>query len=189
MKFLCRSQNKRRVTALKIALLGAPGTGKSQLSTALNLALRASGWPAAIFTAEASLLDRPDLTLLMGLEAPRDDALAADQSIRVALAQAGNAYEVLYGPAGDRLARALALIEKRLLEKNQGDVPTPSDHQAADETARNADQKPESDSNKSAYYSANYPSYSAVWACAKCSDPQCEHRLLTDLLARRFTAP
>ncbi len=29
-----------------------------------------------------------------------------------------------------------------------------------------------------------------IWVCDKCSDPQCEHRLLTDLLAKRLiTAP
>lgn len=29
-----------------------------------------------------------------------------------------------------------------------------------------------------------------IWVCDKCSDPQCEHRLLTDLLAKRpTTAP
>lgn len=26
-----------------------------------------------------------------------------------------------------------------------------------------------------------------IWVCDKCSDPQCEHRLLTDLLAKRLT--
>jgi hypothetical protein len=27
-----------------------------------------------------------------------------------------------------------------------------------------------------------------VWMCEKCSDPQCEHRLLTALLAQRDSA-
>lgn len=29
----------------------------------------------------------------------------------------------------------------------------------------------------------------AAWACERCADPACEHRLFTDLMARRASAP
>ncbi len=156
---------------LKIALVGAPDTGKSQLAAALTGALEASGWPAAIV-----LIDKPalqsdlashDLILLMGLDTRSDARLAqeaADQQIRTALAHANMAYRVIYGVDEERLHQALQACESLL---KQGTQPgqTPNSRIASLKKGKKIQQW--------------------VWPCDKCSDPQCEHRLLTDLLARR----
>ncbi|HEY3048981.1 MAG TPA: hypothetical protein VGJ72_16155 [Polaromonas sp.] len=153
---------------LKIALLGAPNTGKSQLSAALSRALEVSAWHAVIAIAEtpALLADpvRYDLTLLMGLETLAQSPelarqqLAADQSIRAALALSGVPYRVLYGQQQERLEQALREFERLL--------PAAAPHTRQD-TGPGSKTK------------------AWVWACDKCSDPQCEHRLLSDLLAQR----
>ena len=153
---------------LKIALLGAPNTGKSQLAATLSRALEVSAWHAVVVTAETpALLAEPvryDLTLLMGLEtlaqSPElaQQQLAADQSIRAALALSGAPYRVIYGQQQERLEQALREFERLLPAAEQG-------------TRQNTDPG----SKAKAW----------VWVCDKCSDPQCEHRLLSDLLAQR----
>jgi hypothetical protein len=156
------------VTALKVALAGAPGTGKSKLLSALRRALHASACPAVIaITDPAAMQCGPagcDLTLLMGLETSDQAMRAADQPLRAALARNGTAYQVLYGTPAERLAQALAIIEAGL--------PRP----AGPDTPEASGQK--DDSRKP-----------WLWVCDKCSDPQCEHRLLSDLLLLRATAP
>ena len=108
-----------------------------------------------------------DLVLLAGLEVAvparvRDVADAApdqdaiDQSIRAALA--GISYRVLYGTVGERLAHALHAVDSLLSAASRPRHTTRPDglkHQPW------------------------------AWMCEKCSDPQCEHRLLTALLAGR----
>lgn len=145
---------------MRIALAGAPDTGLSQLFEALRRALQASGWPVRILMAEPGAAHGHDLTFLMGLQSAPDDMLAADQSIRAALIRTGTAYEVLYGSADERVAQALRAIEHRLVA-----------------TEILAPLKP------------SRSSQTWQWICDKCSDPVCEHRLLTDLLAQRLTAP
>lgn len=164
-----------------IALLGAPYTGKSALAGGLNSAARAGGWQVAI-TLGPSLPMLPaalpgyKLVLLTGLQNPpdsphdpRQDAAcqrmqaAADASIRSALAGAGTPYQVLYGRPEERLAQACAAIE-RLLQPAQPRKPaSPEDPPGQQPDSRR----------------------SWIWSCDKCSDPQCEHMLLTRLLARR----
>lgn len=152
---------------VKIAIAGAPLTGKSPLATALGNALQASGRQAVVTVAStpcpADLMGH-DLVLLTGLEPTRQvhgavasitpaAQEAADQAIRAALASAGIAYRVMYGTSAQRLAQALDAVNP----------PSPQRTIAA----RNG--------RKSAW----------TWVCEKCSDPTCEHRLLSDLLARR----
>ena len=151
---------------LKIALLGAPNTGKSQLAAALGRTLEPSARHALIVMAETpALLAEPvryDLTLLMGLETLAQSPeraqrqLAADQSLRAALARSGLPYHVLYGQPSERLAQALRELEFLL----------PAAGQRTRQNTGSAGK-------------------AWVWACDKCSDPQCEHRLLSDLLAQR----
>ena len=167
------------MTLLKIALTGAPRTGKSELASALNDAARALAWPVQVVVSDTpapqSELTSYNLVLLMGLEAAAASpplntpagALAqeaADQSIRTALARAAVPYRVLYGPGQERLAHARCALES-LLERAKPRLPPSSP------------EKPPS--------AANQP---WVWLCDKCSDPQCEHRLLTGLLAQRAQA-
>lgn len=152
---------------MKIAIAGAPSSGKSPLAAALGQALQASGRQAVVTVAStpfpADLMGH-DLVLLTGLEPTLrvDGAVAsitpaaqeaADQALRAALASAGIAYRVMYGTSDQRLAQALDAVNP----------PAPQRTIAA----RNG--------RKSAW----------TWVCDKCSDPACEHRLLSDLLAHR----
>lgn len=147
---------------LKIAVTGAPSTGKHQLATALGRALKDAGRDALVAVTDPSTppggAAGHGLTLLCGLEsaAPAHEQ-AADQSIRAALAAGDMAYCVLYGSAPQRLAQALGAVE-RLLPGLPQQKPAPVRREG----------------NKA-----------WVWACDKCSDPVCEHRLLSDLLAQR----
>jgi hypothetical protein len=157
---------------LKIALAGAANTGKRELAAALTQALQACGEHAF----EVVMADTPErlaglapnnLTLLMGLnirQAPTcatGEQEAEDGLIRTALANAGAPYQVMYGEGEERLAQALQAAQ-RLLPRSG--MRRPGGH-------------------------ASKPKPSTwVWMCDKCSDPQCEHRLLTALLAQRSKA-
>lgn len=172
---------------LNIALVGAPQTGKSALAAALNGALETSACAASVVIDPAHLpaasLAGYDRILLMGLELPvrgldmgdlpaltaqRDEVReAADQSIRIALLQAGVPYQVIYGSAEERLAHALAALEPLLKTAGQRLRHSPGAAGGPDSAGKTRPWTP------------------WVWVCDKCSDPQCEHRLLSDLLAGR----
>lgn len=157
------------MTMLKIALLGAPHTGKSQLAAALTASLKACGCQAVVVVADTPALQAElvsyDLTLLMGLDsaiAPLREQEAADLSIRATLTHAGIPYRVVYGGGEKRLDHALLALDRFLPDgMRQGRNAIP----AGIERCKKAQPW--------------------VWICDKCSDPQCEHRLLTDLLDRR----
>lgn len=165
---------------LKIAVTGAPLTGKRQLAAALDCALKISGHEATVAVTDAAPLpaDLPSfgLTLLMGLEEVPLQAVKtaderwqrqhnADQSIRAALSHAGIPYRVMYGTSEQRLAQALEAAQSlrprtpAFTRNTPGATPGPKKNQKA-----------------------------WVWVCEKCSDPACEHRLLSDLLAERAAA-
>ena len=147
---------------LKIAVTGATATGKHLLVSALDRALKNAGRSASVAVADPSAFSGNPagyvLVLLCGLESMEPPQQAADQSIRSALAAAGMAYCVLYGGAPQRLAQALGAVERL-----QPGLPLREQQPAG----------------------RNKP---WVWVCDKCSDPVCEHRLLSDLLAQR-TSP
>ena len=153
---------------LKVALAGAAGSGKAQLLFTLNQALESGGLSAvvvvvypAVFAASASA--SCDLTLLMGLETRHRDMQPADQQVRTALAGNGTSFQVLYGTSEERLAQAMNLITTR--------VSQPTKSATLPNSEVSGQRKP------------------WLWSCDKCSDPQCEHKLLTALLAKRPTAP
>lgn len=154
--------------AVQVAVLGAPGTGKTQLAGELTAVLQASPAPppalvmvdnpslATVVQASASKLasQRFHHVLLMGLDLPAShirlaEQEAADQRLRQALHEAGLAYTVVYGVGPARLANACSALQALR-------PPSPG-------TARSP----------------------WVWACDTCSDPACERRLLSDLLAGR----
>ena len=153
----------QEIEAVHICLLGAPGSGKTQLAAELAAALSAGRHAALAFT----ISDNPALplqnppactTLLMGLDLPASPACAAlqqavDRALRDTLAQSGMGYQVVYGEGEQRLRSALSALQAQL----------PGDR-ASEEDARQA---------------------RWAWACDNCSDPQCERRLLSDLLASR----
>ena len=148
---------------MKISLQGACQIGKAQFYLALKLAQEAANLPATLLMNEPLASDDSDLTFLMGLDTDNHEQLAADQVIRAVLSKLNTAYDVLYGSTDDKLAQALRRIEKHLQS-----------------SANPLFIKPPDPLNKRKAW---------VWTCDTCSDPQCEHRLLTDLLAARFTEP
>ena len=156
------------MAVLTIALLGASHTGVLSLADAVNGALKTSGWQAVLEvvsdkpTRQADLADF-DLVLLVGLESTAESRIealeAADLSIRATLALAAVPYRVLYGTCEERLAHVWHAIESLLPR---------------------VEARP-----RQSTFSDGIKKQPWVWMCEKCSDPQCEHRLLTALLARR----
>ena len=103
----------------------------------------------------------------MGLPHPQLPVMtASDQLIRLELARTGTAYNVLYGNPHEQLAQALGLLEKKLGTSLTEPLLQPFPVEPKLKPKR----KP------------------WVWLCDTCSDPQCEHQLLTQLLAQRSTA-
>ena len=105
----------------------------------------------------------------MGLDLPSPDGAdlarereSVDQRLRQALARDNVAYQVIYGVGRERLHNTLNTLAGWLARSPAS--PTPA--------ANNTD-------------SAAKEKTRWVWACDKCSDPQCERRLLSDLLATR----
>jgi nicotinamide riboside kinase len=218
---------------MRIAVLGAESTGKSQLAAALADALRSQGkavslvgeylreWcdvhgrtpradeqtliaheqvrrveeaagtiviadTTALMTAvysellfnDTSLHDFAaanqrsyNLTLVTGLDLPwvadgvqRDGPHtreAADSLLRAALGRASLVYQVVYGTGSARLANAMRTINNtKIIAFNQG---------GSMASARSNS----SNSGKKTAWS---------WPCEKCSDPDCEHRLFSQLL-------
>ncbi|MDI1239575.1 MAG: hypothetical protein PSV26_19000 [Polaromonas sp.] len=164
--------------ACRIALLGAAGTGKTRLAgelraaldgrTALLPTLIADNPPlASVMPARAGAPADPrhfgfDQVLLLGLDLPAPAGLAVtqeavDRHLRQQLANAGVPYTVVYGLGPQRLSHALGAL-RTLLDGHQPSAPG-----AGDDEARRP----------------------WVWACDTCSDPACERRLLSDLMARR----
>jgi len=159
------------MAALKIALLGACPVELLELAAALEKAMHILDPHLQLTAANAACIPASlagfDLVLLAGVEAltpvqgkEKPDAApeqeAADQLIREALA--GVSYRVLYGTAGERLAHALHAVDSLL---------------------------PAATRSRPAARPSGVKKQPWVWICDKCSDPQCEHRLLTALLAGR----
>ncbi|HYF43486.1 MAG TPA: ATP-binding protein [Ramlibacter sp.] len=109
---------------------------------------------------------RYDVTLVTGLDLPwvadglqRDGPHVrgpVDELVRTSLAEAGVSYRVVYGSGGERLRNALAAIDS--IAKDRCSVRAGGLQGSQDKAW--------------------------TWSCDKCSDPDCEHRLLTRLLSR-----
>lgn len=110
-----------------------------------------------------------DTTLITGLDLPwvadglqRDGPHVrgpVDTLVRQALERAGMAYRVVYGQGHQRLNNALLALG------------LPGEDEAARMTRENAQ------------FAINEGR--TVWQCNECSDPECEHKLFTGLLAKR----
>ena len=153
------------MSVLRVALLGATSARKAALHQALVRALEGAAKPVCVDNLpllESTTGIAFDVRLLvgLGLHDTGPEAQAAELSIRQALAPSGQDYQVLYGTPAECLAQALAMIDCRT-----GGTPVR-------QTSAPASSSP---GQKRAW----------VWNCDKCSDPQCEHRLLTGLLATR----
>jgi hypothetical protein len=96
---------------MKIAVVGAPATGKTRL--AQDLALHLTGLQVSDAPSPASLQPGAfDRVLLMGLDLPGNTPAQrdADGRLRAQLAADGVAYGVVYGLGPQRIRAALRLI-------------------------------------------------------------------------------
>lgn len=142
---------------MKIAVVGAPGTGKSSLVQALRSALLANADTAECSVTEDWAPEQHrsfDLTLLMGLDLSSTGSAAAptlqlDAGLRHTLDKQAIAYAVVYGTGQARNECALEAIAY---------------HREQTRTRR---KRPTSDWQ---------------WCCDTCSDAACEHRLFTALV-------
>ena len=141
---------------LRITILGAVWARRDALVAALARHTANIGLTHHITTQAGG-----HLTLLMGLD--RSDAFTgsaadlADQSLRSHLNNTRQPYQVLYGVLDEQLAQAVRILHIHQRTSPRAPAITP-------------------------------PQPNAVpwrWACDKCGDPACEHKLLTDLLAQR----
>jgi hypothetical protein len=162
---------------MKIAILGAQGTGKSQLAQRLRslqevgtVITDAPPLMAAIHgglryrdqtLCDAALAqhERYDLTLVTGLDIACNSGQAqyegsasretVDARLRAMLTRAGIAYAVVYGQGPARVEAALKIISAWRGKRLEPQAAAISRRQ---------------------------------WTCEKCSDPECEHRLFTGQL-------
>jgi len=148
---------------MKVAILGAEGTGKAHLAQALTEVLVVQA-PGLKLTCTFDPQDTPDsdLVLLMGLDWPwidesRDPSAAhrraqEDASIRQTLQNAGLNFVVVYGRDTARTHCALQAVLQA------------SAHRLGKPNPQTRAQTP------------------WQWNCDKCSDGACEHRMFTGLL-------
>ena len=198
----------------RVAVLGAPGTGKTQLANDLTAALTrdklvVQGRRAIVIDDDpltqpregnrSSQNQQPnhdglaqlsafDLVLLMGLDLPSStQSLDADITLRSMLSQATVDYRVVYGTGQSRAGNALACLKAiRTL------FPAPKSIEAlttnaAPRTARIDDRAALSTSGAASDSASRVDVASRwTWACDKCSDPVCEHEMFTRLLSDRL---
>ena len=148
---------------MKIAVLGAPGTGKTSLVAALRLAMLSDADPALACTvSETATLERADhydLILLMGLDLPPQAQIGnsnstsatarMDAQLRQLLHQTAVPYTVVYGSGQARTDCALQAIEYHRRRTSARTAPKATRWH---------------------------------WACENCSDTACERSLFSALV-------
>lgn len=166
------SQAPSPLTPLNIALFDACLQGACRLADSLDRSLAASTRGVRVVALDAvapSLFTSNfDAIFLRGLQLSGSAEFSrqtADESIRAALHRSETAYQVIYGSDEESLAQLLRAI---------GNLAQPTGIEAV----------PDSEKVRSP---GGTPPW--VWLCDKCSDPQCEHRLLTDLIDQRRRRP
>ena len=148
-----------------VAILGAPRSGKSWLAQALTSTLEASGvqdhWVISESPEPTPLRSPEAITLLMGLDLPGlgPEQDVQDKRLRQALVIAQTPFTVIYGKGIDRLSNALLALNLAC----ETDAAWLERESAQFNINRGRD----------------------VWQCNDCSDPSCEHKLFTGLLAKR----
>ena len=158
---------------MNVALLGASIADVSELAARLRDELHAAGVSARLKLVDAAGLKaddaRFDVVLLLGLEHLQQNATlyAADEWLRASLLQTHMSFQVVCGSHEEKLQQALRAIYFEVARHGHNRQP--------------ALQPPALKQN-------NPASSTWIWLCDKCSDPECEHRLLSDLLARRQTS-
>jgi adenylate kinase family enzyme len=139
---------------MKVAILGAPHTGKTELTHALSVRLSIQGLAHEIVdSAPLKSISPLDVVLLCGLDLGHitPAQYEIDQSIRHALQQASIHFQVVYGDGLQRTENALYGISRQA-------------QQCAKQLER--------------------PATAPRWngPCDNCSDGECEHRLFTHLV-------
>ena len=146
----------------RIALFGAPCTDVSALATRLRKAL---AQPHIDISTPAKPEAGPSLALLLALDTAacphesRAAQIAADNALRAQLQALALPYRVVHGQGEAALSNALLALG----------LP------ALDSLAQSTREQAQFDLNRGR----------TPWSCEKCSDPECEHRLFTGLLAGR----
>ena len=153
----------------RIAILGAPSSGKSWLAAKLSQAL--AGYDINELALPLVGISSVDVVLLMGLDlnsadpsmpvTQREKRWAQDQELRDELARLGQSFHVIYDRGDARLQQALAAITRNFTM-----------HSIAENSLFSRPKGP----------SALRNSENWSWACEKCSDPACEHQLFSRLL-------
>ena len=180
---------------MKVALLGAAGTGKTSLARALTQALAHSSaapddWQISdesplqhLLQALASAHPTLDLTTALKLDTPEwvqalEVQRGFDHTLLLALdvgpTQANNAHTA-------QRRRMDALLRQTLV---QAQIPFQVIYGQGEERLAQALSALK---RSPAVREARRKPWAWAWACDKCSDPACEHRLLSDLLASRQT--
>ena len=148
---------------IRVALFGAPRTGKTQLARELAAHLPQLLAPSIEFRIDegfAANATECDVALVLGLDLPSASGQEAqDALVREHLRRAGVAYQVVYGPGPQRLRCALLALA------------------AAGVLPRGAVEREDKEEGGAAK--------AWSWVCDKCSDPACEHRLFTRLRQER----
>jgi hypothetical protein len=140
---------------MKIAILGAPMTGKTELSLALKKFLQTHHMQIEVVkNHDIQAIEAKDIVLLCGLDLKTSKVAQSNQDleIRTHLLRQGIAFQVVYGKDPQRLQNALFCLANHL-------------PQWASTLRR-----------------LNLP---ARWTglCEKCGDGQCEHQLFTQLVS------
>ena len=95
---------------MKVAILGAPVTGKTELAIALGKFLKSQSIPLEVADSpHIQSLGQEDIALLCGLDlaSPSEAQSGVDQELRAGLQTRSQAFQVVYGKGSLRLQNAL----------------------------------------------------------------------------------
>lgn len=145
---------------MHVAILGAPQTGKTQLTHALMQALNTQGMVVRVSDdVPLRQLQANDLILLCGLDlaAATPAQLQADQTIRQMLAEHALSFQVVYGQSTARVENALYGLAQQARAKGLAELSVPIRQPAA-----------------------------VRWSgpCESCGDADCEHQLFSRLITK-----
>ena len=147
---------------MRIAIVGAPQTGKSQLAHAITQHLRQRHIDLVVLAATSLEQIQPDdIVLLCGLDltgTPSELQHTSDQALRDALTQQHTAFQVVYGQGAERCTQALYAAAQRAQALGRADLAA---HMRQAQPLR--------------------------WTgpCENCADADCEHRLFSQLLEKK----
>jgi hypothetical protein len=147
---------------MRIAIVGAPQTGKSQLAHAITQHLSHRHIDLVVLDATSvEQLQSDDIVLLCGLDISATASAEqhqADDALRTALGHQKIAYQVVYGQGVERFTNALYAAAQRAQALGREDLAA---HMRQPQPLR--------------------------WKgpCENCADADCEHRLFSQLLEKK----